>query len=123
MMGLETELRDELGLDHQIKLSTVFPFTVNTGLAVDPTTRFPLIFPISEPGKKSLVTWTWIKLIVSEDCARSIIEGILREEPEIYIPKVCEGAFKVTALFPKRAQIAMQDFFECRVGYDEKKAS
>ncbi len=55
MTGLEAELHDNYGSDCKVKLTTVYPFTVNTGLAHEPTTRFPSIFPITEPGKDTLI--------------------------------------------------------------------
>jgi hypothetical protein len=55
-----------------------------------------------------------------DKCARDIVAGIRRDAKEIYIPKQCEAAFKITALFPARAQDALLDFFECRVEYKKK---
>ena len=86
MNGLDLELRETRGADHPVKLTTVYPFTVNTGLAHDPTTRFPSIFPITEP----------------EDCARAVIEGARRDQEEVYVPKVIGISFPMTVseIFP-----------------------
>lgn len=100
MTGLDLELRETRGADHPVKLTTVYPFTINTGLAHNPTTRFPSIFPITEP----------------EDCARAVIEGARRDQEEVYVPKVIGVSFPLTALLPKRAQNALMDYMECRVG-------
>jgi len=100
MTGLDLELRETRGADHPVKLTTVYPFTINTGLAHNPTTRFPGIFPITEP----------------EDCARAVIEGARRDQEEVYVPNIIDWSFKLAALLPKRAQNAMIDFSECRVG-------
>ena len=80
MKGLDLELRETRGASHPVKLTTVYPFTVNTGLAHNPTTRFPAICPITEP----------------EDCARAVIDAVRRDQEEVYVPKILGIVFKLT---------------------------
>jgi len=107
MKGLDLELRETRGASHPVKLTTVYPFTVNTGLAHNPTTRFPSIYPIIQP----------------EYCARAVIDAVRRDQEEVYVPRIVGITFKLLDFFPKRAQNAMIDFSECRVGISPDAAS
>ncbi len=69
MESLFLEQRHEMP-DCKVKMTTVLPFVVNTGMAHEPRTRFPLFIPITEP----------------EECARTAIEGMLRDEEEVFVP-------------------------------------
>lgn len=76
-------------------------FDSHAGLAHNPTTRFPSLIPISEAA----------------ECARQIVEGVRREQEEVYIPAVLNMSFKVGRCFPRRVQLALNDFLQCGVGY------
>ena len=91
MTGLDLELRETRGADHPVKLTTVYPFTINTGLAHNPTTRFPGIFPITEP----------------EDCARAVIEGARRDQEEVYVPNIIDWSFKLAVSKSQRSKFIL----------------
>ena len=85
----------------KVKLTTVHPFTINTGLAVEPKTRFPWFIPITEPA----------------ECARVIIDGVRREEEEVFVPRFLTYFTRFGHCLPRRAQFAISDFLECNVSY------
>jgi hypothetical protein len=81
----------------------VYPFTVNTGLALKPTTRFDRLIPITEP----------------DEAARIIIESMLRNEKEVFIPRRLSGLFAPLNLFPLSVKLALFDYLGCGVGAHE----
>ena len=86
MKGLDLELRETRGASHPVKLTTVYPFTVNTGLAHNPTTRFPSIYPIIQP----------------EYCARAVIDAVRRDQEEVYVPRIVGITFKLLVSWRKQ---------------------
>lgn len=99
MEALFLELRQEYK-DHKVNTTTIYPFTVNTGLAQKPTTRFDHLIPITEP----------------EEAARIIIESMRRDEKHVFIPRRLAGLFAPVSLFPISVKLALFDFLGCGVG-------
>ncbi len=87
-----------------MKLTTVHPFTVDTGLAHNPRTRFPRLVPIVKPS----------------ECARVALEAARRDEEEVFVPRRLRMAMRVSRCFPRRAQLLAQDFLGVGVGHNEK---
>ena len=87
--------------ESKVKLTTVHPFTVNTGLAYEPTTEYPWIVPIVDP----------------KDCAATVIEALRRELEEVFVPKHLQATSRIGKALPRRVQIAINDFLKCGVGY------
>ena len=103
LKGLMDALFFEIRKDHgsRVTLTTVHPFTIDTGLAVNPTTRFPWLIPILTP----------------EYCAEVITDAILKEEEEVFIPKHLSYGFRVGKLMPRRVEVAGIEFLNCGVGH------
>jgi short-subunit dehydrogenase len=100
MDALQLELRQDRP-DCNVRITTVNPFTINTGLAHEPTTRFPSLIPILEP----------------EACARIIVDGIAADEEEVFVPRVLKYPFRAGRALPRKVQLALNDFLDCGVGY------
>lgn len=102
MDGLYLEMRQDMRKS-KVKLTTVHPFTINTGLAVDPVTRFPKLIPIHEPS----------------ECAEQVIDGFRRNYEEVFVPKILGPVFRFGKCLPRRVQMALADFMDCGVGYNK----
>ena len=104
--GLMDALFMELRQDHpnsRVQMTTVHPFTVNTTLPVDPTTRFPGLVPITEP----------------DVCAQIAIEAVRRNDEEVFVPTRLLGLTRFGKALPRRVQLAISDYLECGVGYNK----
>ena len=103
MDALFFEMRQDYP-DSKVKLTTVHPFTVNTGLAHEPFTNYPWIVPIVEPKM----------------CAEHIIEAFRRNLEEIFVPKHLQPFSRMGKTMPRKVQLAINDFLNCGVGYEKK---
>nr|CAD7204978.1 unnamed protein product [Timema douglasi] len=77
-------LMDSLGEEMRayatgVKVTTVYPFYVDTGMARDPAFRFPLLFSAVSPTQ----------------AASDIIQGVLRGYTEFSIPKILLPAQRI----------------------------
>ena len=88
----------------RVKMTTVHPFTVDTGLAHNPTTRFPRLLPI----------------VTAAECARTALEAARRDEDEVFVPRALGFPMRLGRCFPRRAQMLAQDFLGVGVGHNEK---
>jgi len=79
-----------------VHVSTVYPFTIDTGLAKRPISRFPLLFP---------------KTTSAEECAKVIIDGVRRNKRSIYIPRRMEPLFALQNIVPYNVKVAVMNFF------------
>lgn len=98
--GLMDALFLELRLTHpesNIKMTTIHPFTVDTGLAKKPRSRFQSVLPITSP----------------ESAALQVVTAVRREEEYAYIPAVLCPLTAVSRLLPRKAQLAVMDFLDC----------
>lgn len=86
------------GQTEALHVTTVYPFTIDTGLAKRPISRFPLLFPTTS----------------AHDCAQTIIEGVQRNKRTIFIPKRMELLFALQGIVPYNVKIAVMNF--CGVG-------
>eukprot|EP00094_Tigriopus_californicus_P004783 TCALIF_04603-PA protein Name:"Similar to HSD17B13 17-beta-hydroxysteroid dehydrogenase 13 (Homo sapiens)" AED:0.06 eAED:0.06 QI:0/0/0/0.66/1/1/3/0/315 len=102
MDGLFLEMRQDMK-ESRVRLTTVHPFTINTGLAVDPMTRFPKLIPIHE----------------ASECAQQVIDGFRRNYEEVFVPKILGPVFRLGKCLPRRVQTALADFLNCGVGYNK----
>jgi hypothetical protein len=87
----------------KISLSEIGLFSGLPGLALKPTTRFDRLIPITEP----------------DEAARIIIESVLRNEKEVFIPRRLSGLFAPLNLFPLSVKLALFDYLGCGVGAHE----
>lgn len=98
MNALEEELF-QLGLLDKIKLTTVYPVAINTGMFKEPRSRFPFLAPILE----------------TKDVAQKTLEAVLREDKEVVIPHHLMLMHRFMFLFPPKAMKLMQRFMGCTV--------
>jgi len=98
--GLMDSLFLELRLTHpesNIKMTTIHPFTVDTGLAKKPRSRFQSVLPITSP----------------ESAAEQVIVAVRREYEYAYIPAILCPLTAVSKFLPRKAQLAIMDFLDC----------
>jgi len=103
MKALDIELHDK-GQNQGVKLTTVCPFGMRTGMFQDMTTRFPLFFDYLDP----------------KEAAQKAVHGILTEEQVLFIPKFLEMFFKVGGLLPTQAGMDLQHFLGIRINPNPK---
>ncbi|XP_023231720.1 17-beta-hydroxysteroid dehydrogenase 13-like [Centruroides sculpturatus] len=105
--GLMNSLEEELILlkkDHCIHLSTVYPLAMDTGLSQRPLTRFPHILPILKP----------------DYTAAKMIDAILRNKRNIFIPSRIEFIIRISGLFPMKVVQMFQQFMNYAVLSNDK---
>ncbi|CAG9136810.1 unnamed protein product [Plutella xylostella] len=95
MQALAVELRQEEKDYSGIKMTTVCPYIVNTGLAHNPKIRFKDLMKPVEPS----------------DAAEQIVNAMRRELVEITVPgDLWYSSYKFPQLLPARAVAILQDF-------------
>ena len=106
LRGLMDALYLELQEQHpnsDIQLTVVHPFTVNTGLAKNPRTRFKSFIPITEPS----------------EVASIVLKAVKRNEYEVYVPTRLFYLFSLAHLLPFKVKLALYKFAGCGVGSHE----
>jgi len=96
MDALYLELRAQQP-DSSVQLTTIHPFTVDTGLAQKPRSRFQSLFSFTSP----------------ELAAQMVIEATRRNHEYAFIPSFLCPLSAVVKLLPRAAQIAIYDFLDC----------
>lgn len=94
MEALAVELHEDPRDTNGIKLTTVCPYIVNTGLCHNPRIRFEGLMKTVEPG----------------DAADQIVDAIRREYHEITIPSDMYYSNKIFNLFPPAGAKILTDF-------------
>ncbi|KAH8420296.1 hypothetical protein KR009_008824, partial [Drosophila setifemur] len=105
--GLMASLTEELRLknpNNNVKLTTIFPYMIDTGLCKNPRYRFPNLF----------------KLIAPDVAAASIIEAQRQGLEEASIPRHFVGVEKIGRLIPRKAMRLVNDFLDTGVDSDKK---
>ncbi|XP_064651100.1 estradiol 17-beta-dehydrogenase 11-like [Lineus longissimus] len=104
--GFTEALREEIRLLHgkDIKVTCVFPLFVNTGIVPLQRMKVGKIGTIYSP----------------EDAADFIVDGILREEKEVYIPKWFRFLATLAGCLPYGIVKVISDFFGVGVSADTK---
>ena len=98
MNAFDSELRS-LGLDRKMLTTIVYPFTINTGLAKKPYTRFSWLIPFTNP----------------DQAVEIILDGVRRNEKQIFVPRRLEFLFNIKHIFPLAIQTMIIDFLGCGV--------
>ncbi|KAH8305372.1 hypothetical protein KR044_012856, partial [Drosophila immigrans] len=104
--GYMTALAEELRLKNpqtNIKLTTIFPYMIDTGLCKNPRFRFPNLF----------------KLISPKVAAGSIIEAQRQGLEEAAVPRHFVALEKVGRLIPRKAMRLVNDFLDTGVDSDK----
>merc|ERR1712130_838086 len=83
--------------DTNIKMTTIHPFVVDTGLAQKPRSRFQDLIPMTPP----------------EVAAQKIIKAMLRDYEYEFIPGMLCALSAVRNIIPRKAQLALLDFLDC----------
>ncbi|KAJ8735860.1 hypothetical protein PYW07_007480 [Mythimna separata] len=94
MEALAVELHEDPRDTNGIKLTTICPYIVNTGLCTNPRIRFETLMKTVEPG----------------DAADQIVDAIRREYHEITIPSDLYYTNKLFNLFPPAGGKILTDF-------------
>jgi len=101
MDSLFLELR-ALNTNHNIKLTTVMPYVVTTGLAKNPTSRFMSIIPYTTPQEAASLT----------------IKAMRSDQEQAFIPTFLRMSFYWFTILPRRGQLAVLDYLKPRVDTD-----
>ncbi|XP_064538712.1 17-beta-hydroxysteroid dehydrogenase 13 [Drosophila montana] len=102
MTALAEELRQK-NPQNNIKLTTIYPYMIDTGLCKNPRYRFPNLF----------------KLISPQAAAASIIEAQRQGLEEASIPRHYVTVEKLGRLIPKKALRLINDFLDTGVDTDK----
>uniref|UniRef100_A0A0A1WSY5 Short-chain dehydrogenase/reductase 3 n=1 Tax=Zeugodacus cucurbitae TaxID=28588 RepID=A0A0A1WSY5_ZEUCU len=102
MEALSEELRHK-NPQNNIKLTTIYPYMVDTGLCKRPRYRFPSLF----------------KLVKPTDAAASIIRAQRTSTEHASIPRDFLYLEKVGRLLPRNAMRLVDDFLDCGVDSDK----
>lgn len=94
MEALAAELHEDPRNTSGIKLTTVCPYIVNTGLCHNPRIRFPSLMKVVEPG----------------EAADQIVDAVRRNYHEITVPSDLYYTNKIYNLLPISAARMMTDF-------------
>ncbi|KAH8396425.1 hypothetical protein KR222_010069, partial [Zaprionus bogoriensis] len=103
MSALAEELRQK-NPQSNIKLTTIYPYMIDTGLCKNPRYRFPNLF----------------KLISPKVAAASIIEAQRQGLEEAAIPRHFVAVEKIGRIIPKKAMRLVNDFLDTGVDTDKK---
>ncbi|KAH8387216.1 hypothetical protein KR093_005620, partial [Drosophila rubida] len=104
--GYMAALAEELRLKNpqsNIKLTTIYPYMIDTGLCKNPRYRFPQLF----------------KLISPKVAAASIIEAQRQGLEEAAVPRHFVGIEKIGRLLPRKAMRLVNDFLDAGVDSDK----
>ncbi|XP_030377967.1 17-beta-hydroxysteroid dehydrogenase 13 [Scaptodrosophila lebanonensis] len=102
MAALAEELRHK-NPQNNIKLTTIFPYMIDTGLCKNPHYRFPKL----------------MKLISPKDAASSIIEAQRKGLEEAAVPRHFVAVEKLGRMIPKKAMRLIDDFLDAGVDSDK----
>ena len=86
-----------------VKLTTVYPCTINTSMVYGATSRFPWFIPVTQP----------------RTCAETIIDAIQKEETEVIVPRHLDLIFKLFVFVPRKARMVILKFLDVGVAADE----
>ena len=84
----------QLNPNGKLKMTTVYPATIETGLAKRSYTRFPWLVPV----------------LKAEEAAKEIVKGVQREKRKVYIPPQLEGMFCINHVLPNKVSDALKEF-------------
>ncbi|EDV91892.1 17-beta-hydroxysteroid dehydrogenase 13 [Drosophila grimshawi] len=105
--GYMSSLAEELRLKNpqtNIKLTTIYPYMIDTGLCKNPRFRFPSL----------------LKLVASKDAAASIILAQRQGLEEASVPRHFLYVEKAGRIIPKKAMRLVNDFLDTYVDTDKK---
>jgi len=102
--SLEAELRYSKA--PFIKITTVYPMAANTRLVTDVADR-------------AVYRDRFNPLLTAEEVAHTVVEGVVRDERYIFIPKQMKFVVTTGVLLPKKAKVMLGQFVGA--GFSEKK--
>lgn len=95
MKSLEQELHEK-GDNEDIRLTTILPLAMTTGMFHAPRTRFESVFPVVDPTT----------------VAKKAVHAILTNQTQVFVPKAAEYFYRLGHIFPTRIADALQSFFQ-----------
>ncbi|KAL1115621.1 hypothetical protein AAG570_005911 [Ranatra chinensis] len=102
--GMMEALSEEMRIaEKQIKFTTVYPFTVDTGLVKKPRNRFPSLLNILQP----------------DEVAGQVVKAVRQDIKEISVPASLLKTDNLIRLLPSRLVHHMRDFLDTGVDPEE----
>ena len=78
----------------RLNMTTVYPLTINTGLAKRSYTRFPSLLPV----------------LKVEEASKMILDGVQRNERKLYLPGQLEAMFCINHVLANKVSDALKTF-------------
>ena len=103
MDAFNYELR-ATGKDTRLLTTVVYPFVINTGLTKKPFSRFSILIPFTEPDR----------------AVQIILDGMRRNEKQIFIPRSLECLLAIRHVLPIALQFKLAEFLGCGVERHEE---
>ena len=96
MDSLFLELRSVFTDNPPVKLTTVHPYVVTTGLAKNPSSRFMTILPYTTPHQAAQLTLAAVKT----------------NQEQLFIPSFLGPLYRMSKVWPREAQLAVLDYLQ-----------
>ena len=79
-----------------VKLTTVHPYVVTTGLAKNPSSRFMTILPYTTPHQAAQLT----------------LAAVRTNQEQLFIPSFLSPLYRMSKMWPREAQLAVLDYLK-----------
>lgn len=100
MDSLFLELRSVFPHTVPVKLTTVHPYVVTTGLAKNPSSRFMSLLPFTTP----------------QQAAEQTLAAVRTNQEQVFIPAFLSPLFRMSKIWPREAQLAVLDYLKISFG-------
>jgi len=104
MDSLFLELRAVFPNSVPVKLTTVHPYVVTTGLAKNPTSRFMSLLPYTSP----------------KQAAEQTIAAVRTNQEQLFIPAFLSPLYRMSKVWPREAQLAVLDYLKISFGVSQE---
>jgi len=104
MDSLFLELRSVFPDSAPVKLTTVHPYVVTTGLAKNPSSRFMSILPYTTPHQAAELT----------------LSAVRTNQEQVFIPSFLSPLYRMSKIWPREAQLAVLDYLKISFNTSEK---
>jgi all-trans-retinol dehydrogenase (NAD+) len=100
MDSLFLELRSVFPDSVPVKLTTVHPYVVTTGLAKDPSSRFMSLLPYTTP----------------QQAAEQTLAAVRTNQEQVFIPSFLSPLYRMSKVWPREAQLLVLDYLKISFG-------
>merc|ERR1711892_854237 len=104
MDSLFLELRSIFPHTVPVKLTTVHPYVVTTGLAKNPSSRFMSLLPFTTP----------------QQAAEQTLAAVRTNQEQVFIPAFLSPLFRMSKIWPREAQLAVLDYLKISFGQTQE---